>query len=112
MIKKIFLMLILFMLLSINVKASTISKNSPTPTYSNVYTEGFYRFDNSSIVDISITLITDTPTKIIILDENMNIQFMTQVPYNYKFTLRNIEPNKMIGIVGEGEVAISFEKVK
>lgn len=100
------------MLLSINVKASTISKNSPIPTYSNIYTEGFYRFNNTTTMDISITLTTDTPTKIIILNEDMDILFITEVPYNYTFTLCKIEPNEIIGIIGEGKVALSFEKVK
>lgn len=110
MVKKIFLILISFMLLSVNVKASTFSKNKPCKTYSDIYTEGFYNFDNTTTMDISITLTTDTPTKIIILDKEMNIQFITEVPYNYKFTLRNIKPNETVGIVGEGEVALSFEK--
>ena len=55
---------------------------------------------------------TDTPTKIIIFDEDRNLQLMTEIPYNHKFYLQNIEPNKIIGIIGEGEVAISFEPSK
>ncbi|MDB1942549.1 MULTISPECIES: hypothetical protein [Clostridium] len=44
-----------------------------------------------------------------ILDEEMNIdEFISKIPYNYKFYLRNIATKKIIAIVGKGEVAISF----
>lgn len=42
----------------------------------------------------------------------MNIEFLTRVPYRHKFYLRNIEPGKILGIVGQGEVAITFEPCK
>lgn len=47
-----------------------------------------------------------------ILDNDMNIEFLTRAPYQYRFYLRNIEPGKTIGIVGEGKVAITFEQSK
>ena len=39
---------------------------------------------------MSIRLITDIPAKIIIFDEGMNLQFMTEIPYNYKFYLHTV----------------------
>ena len=47
-----------------------------------------------------------------ILDNDMNIEFLTREPYQYRFYLGNIEPGKTIGIVGEGKVAITFEQSK
>lgn len=44
-----------------------------------------------------------------ILDEEMNIQFISLMPYNSKFYLRNISPKSIIAIIGKGEVALSFE---
>ncbi|WP_278599823.1 hypothetical protein [Clostridium tertium] len=109
MIKKIFLTLVLLILFPNSVNASTTSNYAPPiPTISKTYTEGFYKFNNTNDVDIGLTLITDVPTKIMILDEEMNIEFISKIPYNYKFYLRNIAPKKIIAIVGKGEVAISF----
>ncbi|WP_291653340.1 hypothetical protein [Clostridium sp.] len=109
MIKKIFLTLVLLILFPNSVNASTTSNYAaPIPTISKTYTEGFYKFNNSTNVDIGILLTTNTPTKIMILDEEMNIEYMSLVPYNYKFYLRNIAPGKIIALVGDGEVAISF----
>lgn len=108
MIKKFFLILILLITLPNTVNASVISNYVPTPAISEIYKQGFYKFDNSKDVDISLTLITDSPTKIMILDKDMNIEFISLIPYNYKFYLRKIEPNKIIAIIGDGEVAISF----
>ena len=111
MIKKIFLTLVLLILFPNSVNASTTSNYAPPiPTISKTYTEGFYKFNNTTDVDIGLTLITDVPTKIMILDEEMNIQFISLIPYNNKFYLRSISPKSIIAIIGEGEVALSFEK--
>lgn len=109
MIKKFFLVLILLITLPKSVNASVTSNYVPTPAISQVYKQGFYKFDNLKDVDISLTLTTDTPTKVMILDKEMNIEFISLIPYNYQFYLRNISPNKIIAIVGDGEVAISFQ---
>ena len=47
-----------------------------------------------------------------IIDKGMNVEFLTSAPYQYHFYLRNIEPGKTIGIVGDGEIAITFEPSK
>lgn len=114
MIKKIFFFIVfmLFIALPTNVKANTISSNTTIPAISQIYTEGVYNFDNTTKVDMGITLTQDIPTKIIILDEEININFMSSIPYNYKFYLRNIEPGSIVSIVGQGEVAITFEQSK
>lgn len=104
------IMLIIFITLPNSVMASTISSNTTIPTISKIYSEGFYSFDNTTDVDIGITLTNDTPTKIIILDQEMNIEFMSNIPYDYKFYLRKIAPGKIIGLVGKGKVAITFEQ--
>ena len=79
------------------------------PAISNTYTEGFYRFDNTKTVNINVTLTTDTLTKMMIFDENLGLQYFSILPVKEKFTLRNIEPNRIICIIGEGEVALTFE---
>lgn len=112
MLKKFFLILMILITLPISVNASATSNYVPTPAISQVYKQGFYKFDNSQNVDISLTLTNDTPTKVMILDKDMNIEFISLIPYNYKFFLRNIAPNKIIGIIGDGEVAISFLPIK
>lgn len=114
MFKKIFLsiLIIISMMMTNSVNASTISNEEKVPTISKTYTEGFYSFNNKTNVDIGITLLDDTPTKIIILDEDMDIEFMSSIPYNYKFYLRTIEPGKIIAIVGKGKVALTFEQSK
>ncbi|CUO65810.1 MULTISPECIES: hypothetical protein [Clostridium] len=115
MIKKIYFLIVamIFIILPNSVKASTISSSDIiTSAISTTYKSGFYSFDNKTNVDIGITLLNDTPTKIIVLDNEMNIEFLTRVPYRDKFYLRNIEPGKILGIVGQGEVAITFEPCK
>ena len=47
-----------------------------------------------------------------LLDENMNISLLTKMPYNYEFKVVDVKPGEIIGIVGEGKVAISFEPHK
>lgn len=123
MIKKIYslTLLILLIALPINISASTISSNSINentlssntniPTVSNVYKEGFYRFDNTTNIDMIVMLNTDVPTKLIIFDDEMNIKFLSDLPYKNKFYIRSFHINQIVGIVGEGEVAISFEPI-
>ena len=102
----------MFIILPNSVKANTIYSEKNIPAISKTYKSGFYSFDNRTNVDIGITLLNDTPTKIIIFDNEMNIEVLLKVPYNQKICLHNIEPNRTIGIVGEGEVAITFEPSK
>ncbi|WP_373205461.1 hypothetical protein [Clostridium tertium] len=123
MIKKIYslTLLILLIALPINISASTISSNSidgntlssntNIPNVSNVYKEGFYRFDNTTNIDMIVMLNTDVPTKLIIFDDEMNIKFLSDLPYKNKFYIRSFHINQIVGIVGEGEVAISFESI-
>lgn len=123
MIKKIYslTLLILLIALPINISASTISSNSidgntlssntNIPTVSNVYKEGIYRFDNTTNIDMIVMLNTDVPTKLIIFDDEMNIKFLSDLPYKNKFYIRSFHINQIVGIVGEGEVAISFESI-
>ena len=123
MIKKIYslTLLILLIALPINISASTISSNSINgntlssntniPTVSNVYKEGFYRFHNTTNIYMIVMLNTDVPTKLIIFDDEMNIKFLSDLPYKNKFYIRSFHINQIVGIVGEGEVAISFEPI-
>lgn len=123
MIKKIYslTLLILLIALPINISASTISSNSidgntlssntNIPNVSNVYKEGFYRFDNTTNIDMIVMLNTDVPTKLIIFDDEMNIKFLSDLPYKNKFYIRSFHINQIVGIVGEGDVAISFEPI-
>lgn len=114
MIKKIYFLILftIFIISPSSVKASAISSDITKPAISDIYQPVFYSFDNKTNVDIGLTLVEEVPTKVMILDNEMNIEFLTKVPYNYKFYLRNIEPGKIIGIVGDGEVAITFEPAK
>ena len=87
MIKKIYslTLLILLIALPINISASTISSNSINgntlssntniPTVSNVYKEGFYRFDNTTNIDMIVMLNTDVPTKLINTSPSLIAQF-------------------------------------
>ena len=110
MIKKFFLSLIIFISLTNSISTSaTSSYAAPIPTISKTYTEGFYKFNNTTDVNIGVTLLTNIHTKIMILDEEMNIEFISAIPYNTKFYLNYIEPKRIIAIVGDGEVALSFE---
>ena len=71
MIKKLsFLIVFMFFItLTNSVIASTISSNTNIPTISNTYTEGLYRFDNSSNIEMVVMLNNDVPTKLIIFDD-------------------------------------------
>lgn len=114
MIKKIYFLIVAMMIIILpnSVKASTIYGEKKIPVISDTYKAGFYSFDNKTNVDIGVMLLNDTPTKVMILDNEMNIELLMKLPYNYKFHLRNIGPDKTIGIVGEGDVAIIFESSK
>ena len=87
MLKKIyfFIPLMLFITLPINVTASTISSTTVIPAVSNVYKEGFYTFDNLVNVDITVTLLSDTPTKITIRTEKNTIS----VPALFRILLKS-----------------------
>ncbi len=123
MIKKIYSLTLLMLLITLpnNISASTISSNSVSaniissntniPTVSNVYKEGFYRFDNTTNIDMIVMLNTDVPTKLIIFDDEMNIKFLSDLPYKNKFYIRNFQTQQIVGIVGGGQVAISFEPI-
>ncbi|MDU1127270.1 MAG: hypothetical protein E7A11_18650 [Clostridium sp.] len=107
-----FIMCMIIILSSKSVKATTISSNTNIPTISNVYTEGIYRFDNTNEIDMVLMLNTDVSTRLIIFDDEMNIQLLSALPYRRKFYIHNFKANQVVGIIGEGEVAISFEKIK
>lgn len=107
-----FIMCMIIILSTNSVKATTISSNTNTPAISNVYKEGIYRFDNTAEVDMVLMLNTDVSTRLIILDDEMNIQLLSALPYQKKFYIRNFKANQIVGIVGEGEVVISFEEIK
>ncbi|MDU5211611.1 MAG: hypothetical protein E6441_18000 [Clostridium sp.] len=64
------------------------------PVISDTYKVGLYSFDNKTNVDIGVILLNDTPSKVMILDNEMHIELVMKLPYNYKFYLRNIEPDK------------------
>lgn len=114
MIKKIvfFIMCMIIILSPNSVKATTTLSNTNIPTISDLYTEGIYKFDNNTEIDMIVMLNTDVSTKIIIFDDEMNIELLSTLPYQQKFYIRNFKTNQIVGIVGEGEVAISFEKIK
>ena len=71
MIKKLYFLIVFmfFITLTNSVIASTISSNTNIPTISNTYTEGLYRFGNSSNIDMVVMLNNDVPTKLIIFDD-------------------------------------------
>ena len=73
--------------------------------------EWFYRFDNTTNIDMIVMLNTDVPTKLIIFDDEMNIKFLSDLPYKNKLYIRGFHINQIVGIVGEGDVAISFEPI-
>lgn len=73
--------------------------------------EGFYRFDNTTNIDMIVMLNTDVPTKLIIFDDEMNIKFLSDLPYKNKLYICGFHINQIVGIVGEGDVAISFEPI-
>ena len=112
MIKKlVFIIVILFLAIFPNtVEASeNISEVKVIPFKSDIYTEGFYHFDLAERVDINIMLTNDVASSLMLLDENKNISLLTKMPYNYEFKVVDVKPGEIIGIVGEGKVAISFE---
>lgn len=111
MVKKVSYLILLISLIvfTTTVQADNISFRPKLPATSSVYKEGFYNFDLSQKSIITMRLITDTPTSIMILNENQNIEFITNMPFNESFNLYRITSDKIIGIVGDGEVAISFE---
>ncbi len=95
----------LTILLLINTTA-----NASIPQTSNVYKEGIIRFDNVNNQTAMARLLNNEPTSLIFFDENNNISFYIKLPYNQPVNLGNIiSPNTSIGIIGKGEVAISFE---
>ncbi|WP_302669940.1 hypothetical protein [uncultured Clostridium sp.] len=113
MIKKLCLsitIIICLILFNTTVEADKIYMRPITPPISSVYKEGFYSFDIKDKSTLTVRLTTNTPTSIMVLNKNQNIEFITNIPFNYPFDLNNITSDKIIGIVGDGEVAISFEK--
>lgn len=114
MFKKIYFLIVFmfFIILPNSVKASTISGDNNIPAISNIYTEGFYRFDNPTNIDMVVLLTNDVPAKFIIFDNEMNVEFLSDLPYNDKFYIHKFAPGQIVGIVGEGKVALSFEPIK
>lgn len=111
MIKKICLSAIIIIgLISCNsvVKASNVYGRPKTPALNDIYTEGFYNFDINGRSTLAVRLVEDTPTTIMVLNKEQNLLAITNMPFDYAFELTNITSDNIIGIVGDGDVAISF----
>ncbi len=110
--KKIYILVvcIFLLILATDVKADNITDRPKLLPINNVYTEGFYSFDVEGTVKLSVKLITDKPTSLMILNKEQNIQFISNLPYKNEFEIVNITSDKIIGIVGEGEVTLEFMK--
>ena len=106
----IFVVCIFLLIQTTDVKADNIIHRPKLLPINNVYTEGFYSFNIDGTVKLSVELITDKPTSIMLLNKEQNIQFITNLPYKNEFQLVNITSDKIIGIVGDGEVVLTFIK--
>lgn len=93
-----------------NAEASVTLNSKPIGILSNVYKQGFYTFNNKAHVEVKAELLNDKITTIIYLDENLNLEFIVKMPYKQQVTLPTLNPGVTIGIAGEGDVALEFEK--
>lgn len=115
MIKKICVFIVFMVLIILpNTTEAKLKNNETTniPVISDLYKAGLYHFDINYPTNVIIRLTNDIPTAIMVLDNEMNISLLTKVPYNNQFKLVTLKPGEIIGIVGGGEIAISFESVK
>ena len=80
------------------------------PQTSNIYKEGIIRFDVNHPQSAIARLTTNEQTSLIFFNENNDISFYIKLPYNVPVELRDIiSANSAMGIIGKGEVAITFE---
>lgn len=112
--KKIFFSIIIITIITLtnSVTASSLSINTNIPTISNIYTEGFYNFDNKNQINMIVTLTDKTPTKLIIFDSELNIEFLAILQEKDKYYINPFNPGDTVGIVGGGQVSIVFEEIK
>ena len=104
MLKKCFIttFLIIICIFPVNVKAYQ-------PIKSDIYKQGIYDIENLKEHSVSIELLTDTKTSVLLLDRNKELLAYLKLPHKQKIILNNLGDQATIGVIGTGEVAIIYE---
>ncbi|MEN8075312.1 hypothetical protein ABFP60_00035 [Clostridioides difficile] len=106
MIKRCIILSIFIVIFFIPIKASSYA-----PIKSDIYKQGIYNIEGLKEYTVSVELKTNTKTAALLIDENNEVLAYIKLPYNEKITLSNMGNEGIIGIVGVGEVAITYEKI-
>ena len=95
--------IMLILIVPINTKASV------TPS-SNVYTQGIYKFKESGVFNANVRLIKGEQTTFLVIEPNQNVVLYIKLILNEEVKLKDLDKDYTICIIGEGEVAINYEK--
>lgn len=87
----------------LDAKASTVPS-------SDVYTQGIYKFDESGVFSANVRLVKGKQTTFIVLEPNQSLVLYIKLVLNEEIKLRELNRDYTICIIGEGEVAINYEK--
>lgn len=81
--------------------------NLPT---SNIYKQGFHSIEESGEYNATVKLISGKKTSLFVINGDNDITAYIKLPLNESLVLEKINKNHKIIIVGEGDVAITYEK--
>ncbi|MGL4109006.1 hypothetical protein [Clostridium sp. LP20] len=84
--------------------------NAYVTPISDIYTQGIYPLDTFYGYNVSIELKDEPDTSILILDDDGKLTVFAKLVPNEKIYLNNINYKGNILIVGNGKVAVLFDK--
>ena len=99
-----FLSIIFFLLIApIDVKCNNIP-------ISNIYKQGIHSIKDIGEYEADVKLIKGEKTSLFVINSDNDITAYIKLPLNESLVLQKINKNHKIIIVGDGEVAITYEK--
>ena len=105
------LVLLVFLLICGNSVESYIAP------ISDVYTQGIYQFEQNGVYNANVKLIKGSEkidgseTTLLVLEPNQNVVLYIKLSLNEELKLKEISKGYTMCIIGDGEVAIRYEKV-
>lgn len=83
---------------------------SSTIPISKVYTQGIYKFEENGAFNANVKLIKGDQTTFLVIEPNQNVVLYIKLILNEEVRLKDIDKDYTICIIGDGEVAITYDK--
>ncbi|WP_195987110.1 hypothetical protein [Clostridium sp. D53t1_180928_C8] len=79
---------------------------------SKMSTQGIYNFEESGVFNANVKLIKGDKITFFVMEPNQNIVLYIKLILNEEVRLKDLDKNYTICIIGDGEVAITYDKTK